>query len=190
MMVDFHVCSWPRPELNADDTSLAEYFDAMNDEPLQLLLAALQHRQQPAASKSADNTPDGMANGTAVDGAANCAASGTAATQPEGRSLPTSDHGSDGSGSQAELPVATDGCAFAAAVDAFDSSGGGGNDGIEQRPPVITFSHFLPFQVHYLLVAPVRRACYCASCATSQCQTIAALVRTSNAFLLDVACLL
>lgn len=48
MMTDFHVCTWPDPGLNAHDTSLAEYFDAMNDEPLQPVLAALQQAQQQA----------------------------------------------------------------------------------------------------------------------------------------------
>ncbi len=40
-MMDFHACSWPEPRLNARDTSLAQYFDAMNDEPLQPVFDAL-----------------------------------------------------------------------------------------------------------------------------------------------------
>ena len=33
-MVDFHACTWPSPELNAKDTSLAEYFDRLNEPQL------------------------------------------------------------------------------------------------------------------------------------------------------------
>lgn len=127
MMVDFHACRWPRPELNADDVSLAEFFDAMNDEPLQPLLAVLQQSQQPAAA--------GAANGTV---------NGAASAQPGGSSQPLGSNCSNDGGEQC---AATNGHAVAAAVDAC-SSGSGTSDGAVQRPPVLTFSHYLPYQVN------------------------------------------
>ena len=96
MMMDFHACSWPEPRLNAQDTSLAEFFDAMNDEPLQRVFDAL------------NNSAGGGAAGCSVDMAAGAGGAG-----PEGNG------------------------AHAAA------------SGQPDRPVVISFSHFLPFQVRW-----------------------------------------
>ena len=86
-MMDFHACSWPEPRLNAQDTSLAQYFDAMNDEPLQ----------------------------------------------------PVFDTLNNGAGAGAGL-----GCGNADA------------DGAGPRPVIISFSHYLPFQVRAASPVPVR----------------------------------
>ena len=93
-MMDFHACSWPEPRLNAQDTSLAEYFDAMNDEPLQPVFDALNN---------------GAGGGAAACDAETAADAGIAAAEGDG--------------------------AHAAASDEPD------------RPVVISFSHFLPYQV-------------------------------------------
>ena len=156
MMVDFHACSWPRPELNAEDMSLAEYFDAMNDEPLRPVLAALQqehgptlgrkqsagpqHTQPSAANAAADAAADSAANGT-VRSTANGAASG-----PGSDAQPAADPSSQRQPAEA---AAADGRAATAAVDARPNSGGGAIGGPQNRPPVITFSHYLPHQVSF-----------------------------------------
>jgi hypothetical protein len=151
MMVDFHACSWPRPELNAEDTSLAEYFDAMNDEPLRPVLAALQQQhsqalgrkqspgQQGTQPPAADAAADGAANGTAHS-PANGAASG-----PASDAQPAADFSRQ---QQPAGAAVASGHATTAAVDACpDSSGGASSETLQTRPPIITFSHYLPHQV-------------------------------------------
>jgi len=97
MMMDFHACSWPEPRLNAQDTSLAEFFDAMNDEPLQPVFDALNNGAGGgAAACGTETTAD--ADGAAADGNG---AHVTASSEPD-------------------------------------------------RPVVISFSHFLPYQVQRL----------------------------------------
>ena len=156
MMVDFHACSWPRPELNAEDASLAEYFDAMNDEPLRPVLAALQQkhsptlgqkqspgqqRTQPAGTpEPADAAADGAASGTAHS-AANGAAGG-----PGSDAQPAADFSRQ---RQPAGAAAANGNAATAAVDACPDSSGAASDGPQTRPPVITFSHYLPHQVSF-----------------------------------------
>ena len=95
MMMDFHACSWPEPRLNAQDTSLAKYFDALNDEPLQPVFDAL------------NNVAGGGAMASSADTAADA------------------------------------GVSAANGNDADATTGGGEPD----RPVVISFSHFLPYQV-------------------------------------------
>jgi hypothetical protein len=152
MMVDFHACSWPRPELNAEDTSLADYFDAMNDEPLRPVLAALQQKHTPTLGRkqspgqqrtqpsAADAAADGAANGTArstADGAAG---------GPGSDAQPAVNLGSQG---QQAGAAAANGHAATAAVDACPDSSGGASSGPQTRPPIITFSHYLPHQVSF-----------------------------------------
>jgi len=97
MMMDFHACSWPEPRLNAQDTSLAEFFDAMNDELLQPFFDAL--------------------NNSAGGGAAGCSAE-----------------------------MAADAGGAAAEGNGAHATASGEPD----RPVVISFSHFLPYQVRRL----------------------------------------
>ena len=61
MMMDFHACSWPESRLNAHDASLAEYFDAMNDEPLQLVFDALNNGAGAGAGLSREDAADDVA---------------------------------------------------------------------------------------------------------------------------------
>jgi hypothetical protein len=156
MMVDFHACSWPRPELNAEDASLAEYFDAMNDEPLRPVLAALQQKHAPALGRksspgaqrtqpSATPEPANASAGGAANDTAHSTADG-AAGGPGNDAQPAADLGSERRQAGA---AAADGHAATAAADACPDSGGGASDGPQTRPPIITFSHYLPHQVSF-----------------------------------------
>lgn len=152
MMVDFHACSWPRPELNAEDASLAEYFDAMNDEPLRPVLAALQQKHSPTLGRKQSPGPQ-RTQPSEADAAADGAADGTAhSTADDAASGPASDAQSAADFSrQQQLAGAApaDGHAATAAVNAYPDSSGGAIDGPQTRPPIITFSHYLPHQVSF-----------------------------------------
>ena len=66
MMMDFHACSWPEPRLNAHDTSLAQYFDAMNDEALQPVFDALNNGAGAGAGTSREDADAGGAEARPV----------------------------------------------------------------------------------------------------------------------------
>jgi len=127
MMVDFHACRWPRPELSAADISLANYFDAMNDEPLAPVLAALEQKEQRQQQRQRQQQQ----------------ASETGAADSSG------DDSSPGS-----IRSTAEGGRVAGNSAAADGGGGGGGGGGGRRPPIITFSHFLPWQVRLCLTVP------------------------------------
>jgi hypothetical protein len=150
MMIDFHACSWPRPELNAEDASLAKYFDAMNDQPLQPVLAALEQKHAPALGRNQapalrnmqpSLTPEaaGIAAVAAANGAAHSAADGPASGAQPAAGLNNQQHTTE--------EADASGHAVAVAVDALSSSSGDASRRPQMRPPIITFSHFLPHQV-------------------------------------------
>lgn len=174
-MVDFHACSWPHAHLNAEDDSLAQYFDALNDAPIQPLMIHLQQCHQPthccstiAASDQQQLPPSGER-----DTDAQCAQAHPAADQLEDRAHV------DGGGRRHTLHTFLQAADEEAVVcddsatcrntcsdphpvdaDAVPHDQSQPRHATERRLPIITFSHFLPLQVglachidqsHYLL---------------------------------------
>ena len=198
MMVDFHACSWPRPDLNADDTSLALYFDAMNEAPLEPLLSHLRQNlggssscagtspantrpstQQPALQqqqqqqqrqrqrqRQQQEEPEQTEQPEALQRhlqRMQLQASG----QDDGRSA--SEDKQFGAGAASVSREQPDTSSSSSAGDRVGSPGlgtsscrSGGHQAVaggvveapQLRPPLITFSHFLPHQVPVLNPTP------------------------------------
>lgn len=168
-MVDFHACTWPRPDLNADDTSLALYFDAMNDEPLWPLLSDLslpsqlgkaitdgsaehlgieqQSQQQQQQSRQEEQVFNQLLQQMKFVDANRDSISGRSPPGPQQRSPRSLDVGrTERSPSNCAGSSAADGRADPSSGSQAPKSGSQ-DPKMAERPPVITFSHYLPYQV-------------------------------------------
>lgn len=159
MIVDFHAC-WPHAHLNAEDDSIARYFDTLNDTPIQPLMTHLRQCQQPTrdCSTSADSEQQEQ-----------LLHSGTLGTDAQ-RAQPhlpedhvkVSSHANVGESGHTLLQATDERAALChesatcsntcsdphlIGADAVPRGQSQPRHATERRLPIISFSHFLPLQV-------------------------------------------